>query len=426
MRLALLTAGTRGDTQPYVAIGRELARRGHEVRIAASEDHAEFIGRAGLDAFPYRGLRVREVLEGAEARGHLARGALLPYLALAREVQRRSRAAISQAVGAALEGADAVVAHPLTELAARSLARARGLPLVRTALVPIVRTGDFPSPLLPLPLARLPFRALRRATHDLVGWLAWRAEREVFALTCREQGLPVPEASPRRLLDREGVPTAHLVSPVLVPRPPDWGPHHVTTGHPVLQPEARERLGERGPSPELEAWLAAGPPPVYLGFGSFPVRDPEALLATAAEVTRRLGLRALVSAGWSRPGAAPGAHGHVFLAGALDHDAVLPRCLAAVHHGGLGTTTATLRAGLPTLVCAVLLDQPFWGARVRALGAGDVLPFRRLDARRLEDGVRGLLSPRTGARAREVAERMRGEDGVAAAADFVERHARPR
>ena len=132
-------------------------------------------------------------------------------------------------------------------------------------------------------------------------------------------------------------------------------------------------------STPLRDWLAAGDPPVFFGFGSMPVRDPAEIVSIITEVSQRLGVRSLISAGWGRLHALEPDNPAVTVVGAVDHGAVLPLCIAAVHHGGAGTLAASLGAGIPTLVCSVFADQPFWGARLIDVGVGAHLPFKDLD-----------------------------------------------
>jgi sterol 3beta-glucosyltransferase len=225
--------------------------------------------------------------------------------------------------------------------------------------------------------------------------------------------------NPYVLLEQARVPCAHLVSPTLLPAPPDWPAHHVATGHCGLPRSVQERLGEGAPEPSLERWLRSGTSPIYFGFGSIPILAPLEFVRSVREVLEALGLRGLVITGGSDLRNVASDE-RLFFAPAVNHGEVLPRCRAAVHHGGLGTTTASLAAGLPTLVCSVLADQPFWGARVQALGAGTWMPFQRLTPERLRKALEQLLSDSVMARAAEVGARMRQEDGLQSTADFLE------
>lgn len=168
----------------------------------------------------------------------------------------------------------------------------------------------------------------------------------------------------------------------------------------------------------LEAWLAAGPPPVYLGFGSMPVLDAKSLLDTARRALRLVGARGVVSAGWSQ--LLEPSDPDLYVVDAVDHAALFGRCVAAVHHGGSGTTFASLRAGLPTLVCSVFADQPLWGARCRQLGVGDTLPFAALGTKSLTAGLRTLLREDTRAQTQQLAMRLATERGLENIVELLE------
>ncbi len=210
-------------------------------------------------------------------------------------------------------------------------------------------------------------------------------------------------------------------SPSVLPKPRDWPDNWPVTGFWRLPTAVRGPLGEGLPA-DLAAWIDAGEPPVFLGFGSMPMLDPDGFLAMATEVTRSLGIRAVVNMpSVDRRASAADQPEHLRTVGAVDHERLLRRCSAAVHHGGAGTLAASLRAGLPTMVCSVWADQPFWGKRVEMLGAGTHVPFKRLDRSKLEAGIRKLLSDPVREQAAQLGEAIRSEgDGTERAAEMLD------
>lgn len=159
---------------------------------------------------------------------------------------------------------------------------------------------------------------------------------------------------------------------------------------------------------------------MYFGFGSMPVLDPPALLDAVAEITAHRGLRALIGAGWSAYDTTR-LPDHLFLATeGFDHDQVLPRCRAAVHHGGSGTTAAVLRASLPSVVLSLFADQPFWGWRLAELGTGVTMPYRSLTPDRLGDALDQVLTGSYAGRARLLGASVRAENGLLPAAIALE------
>ena len=204
--------------------------------------------------------------------------------------------------------------------------------------------------------------------------------------------------------------------PALAPLPPDDATGARQTGAWFL-PE------RDGLSPEVQAFLDAGPPPVYLGFGSMPDRDGARTGRLIFEAVRRAGVRAIVPRAWAGLDAPPCAG--VLLAGAEPHGKLFPRCAAVVHHGGAGTIAQTMRAGLPHVVVPHLLDQFFWSHRLVQQGlAAGVIPRGRLRSELLAGAIRIAVEDEAlRARARAFAARM-VHDGVERAVELIEAMAR--
>lgn len=219
---------------------------------------------------------------------------------------------------------------------------------------------------------------------------------------------------------RLGRPSVHLWSPALLPRPADWPDTEVVTGFCALRKDERHALGESDAAKELSAFVDAGPPPFFIGLGSMPILDPEPMVRMIVDVARALDLRVILGANWhDAPSVKAGLPDTIRLCGAVDHDALFPRCAAVLHHGGAGTTATSLRAGKPTMICSVLGDQPFWGRRVVELGLGSFERFHRLNPARLHAGLQRLLDPDVQRRAAALGLRMRDEDGAPTAADAI-------
>ncbi|MDP9794713.1 UDP:flavonoid glycosyltransferase YjiC (YdhE family) [Catenuloplanes nepalensis] len=412
MRIAMLCVGSRGDVQPMVALGVELRRRGHEVLLAVPSDLVGFAAGAGLEAVS-AGVDAREFLHSAEGQRLLAAGDSRRYLTALARKRATVIGDVQDALIGAARGADVIVASRLVEDDAAVLAEHAGIPLVCLHYAPS-RPNRVIAPYF-VTVRRLP-AALTALTHELAARVHWRAiAGSVNGLRARLGLRPVRDPTGHRLA-RAGTTEIQAYSRVLVPPIEGWDTYRPVVGFLGLDAATRERIGEHGTGPELDRWLDDGDPPVYIGFGSMPATDPGRLLG----MIRDLPVRVLAGASWDVPPSR-----NLFVTGALDHDTVLPRCRAAVHHGGAGTTGAALRAGLPSLVCAVLGDQPFWGSRLRALGAGDWVRFADLDERRLRDGIDRLLDPAARDAAAGLAARLAAEgDGAERAAGIVVEAAR--
>ena len=411
MRVAMLAYGSRGDIQPMVALGDELRLRGHSVVLTVNENLAEWVGRAGLDVVPMKP-DMSVFLGSDRAKENMARGKVLTFLKELGAEERRANRSIIDACATASTGADLVISSVMTMYRGECVARAFGVPHRTAALYPILEAGNQASFVSPVRDLRSGW--LNRASWRLQDFAHWLDNRANIDEMCDVLGIPRFTRRPRV----EWTPSVEMYSGDVAPRPVEWHQRHEVVGWQALSPDLRARLGEHVPA-DLSAWLDAGSAPVFFGFGSTPVADPRAMLRDIARVTEERGLRGLVCAGWSDYGDSDALPEHLHVATSFDFDAVLPRCRAAVHHGGSGTTAAVLRAGLPSVVAGVLGDQAYWAWRLERLGAGVRLPFQKITAARLGAALDAALP--CGPRAKALSARLSATDPAAAAADVVER-----
>ncbi len=370
MRIAIAVEGTRGDVHPMLALGVRLRARGHQLVVCAPPDFAEDAARLEL-AFHPVGASVRDYLR-AESRS-LHGGSL----AALRAGQRYFLASIERQfreLAPALSDADWVLAAG-TQLAAASVAEAVGAQYRFVAYCPSL----FRS------VHQTPFTVPRGYLRPWQNRLAWWATLRLLAWTLRpliqreraRLGLP-PTADPYTLLCGEA--PALAAEELLAPPPEDLSHEVRIVG--CLHPFEDEPLPEK-----LEAFLRAGEPPVYVGFGSMTDPDPAAGTRLVLEALERAGARAVLSEGWAGLGAAP-LPGDVIAVASVPHAALFRRVAAVVHHGGAGTTTTAARAGVPQILVPHLLDQFHWADRVHALGLGPPpLPRRRLDPAALAEAI---------------------------------------
>jgi sterol 3beta-glucosyltransferase len=414
VKLALIAYGTRGDVQPLLCLAWALKRRGHEVRLLAPRDSMAWIARAGVPATALP-VDVPALFNAEPAQRMLANGRITAFFKWLAAAEQAYAGAMCEALIAGTEGAEAIVCHALMEDRAAAIGAARGIPVLPSYFFPVPPSRHFPSPFI----STRNLGPLNRLTHKLLLDMLWKSSRGDADAIRRTLGAPPARMSYTRWAQWTGAPCLLAYSAALFPPPADWGGHNKVVGGIAMPAELRSALGEAGLPPDLEAWLDSGSKPVFLGFGSMPVLDVERMLANVRAALHEVGARAVLGAGWSNLGNL--ADARLFAVGAVDHSALLPRVAAAVHHGGAGTTYASLRAGVPTLICAVFADQPFWGARCRALGVGDTLAFRRLDAASLAQGLRRVLAPEVAAAARDLGGKLAAEDGLAAAVRVIER-----
>jgi hypothetical protein len=214
------------------------------------------------------------------------------------------------------------------------------------------------------------------------------------------------------VLDRLKIPFTYCFSPALIPKPPDWRSHISITGFNFLPAPQ-----DYAPPEDLAKFLANGSPPIYIGFGSIVVDDPNALTSLIFSAVEAAGVRALVSKGWGGLGADIEVPENVFLLGNCPHAWLFEHVSAVVHHGGAGTSAAGIACGKPTVIVPFFGDQPFWAAMIAKAGAGPgPLQFKELTSESLTEAIAFALRPETNEAAKELASKIKAENGPEEAA----------
>ncbi len=413
MRVTVLAYGSRGDVQPYVALGVGLLRRGHTVRLAAPERFRGFVESFGL-AFSGLPGDPAELLRMAGEQADIRAGVLRTMRTMLAYALPLAEGVIA-GVEAACQGTDAIVHSLLLSVIGHELALRQGAPDACALVFPVFTpTGAFANPIFP------PLRlgaAYNYLTHVLFSQAAWQSSRLGYWLVRRKRrDLPRLSGWPfRPSRDGQRIPVLYGISPQVLARPADWGSQAHLTGYWFLN-EGRDWE----PPPGLQAFLEAGPPPVYLGFGSTVPKDAARLTGMALEALRLSGQRGVLQAGWG--GLAAGdLPGSVYRLESAPFDGLFPRLAAAVHHGGVGTTAEALRAGLPSVVTPFIADQAFWGRQVQRLGAGPApIPHYRLSAEKLAAAIRQAVEDEDIRRhCSELRRRLKDEDGVGRAVEIL-------
>jgi UDP:flavonoid glycosyltransferase YjiC (YdhE family) len=419
MKVVLASYGSRGDVEPSVAVGRELLRRGHDVRMAVPPDLVGFVESAGLAAVAY-GLDTRpwlDVFRDFWTRFFRNFWRIRDLIRLWREVREpvtQCWEEMSTTLTSLADGADLLFTGLGFEQAAANVAEYYDIPLATLHYVPARANGHL-VPFLPAPLGR--------SVMTVYDWLDWRATKKVEDAQRGELGLPKATGpASRRITERGSLEIQaydEVCFPGLAAEWAKWNGQRPFVG--VLTMELTTDADE-----EVASWIAAGTPPVYFGFGSMPVESPADTLAMISAACAQLGERALVCAGWSDFSHVPHLE-HVKVVGAVNYAATFSACRAVVHHGGAGTTAAGLRAGIPTLILWTWPDQSFWGSAVKRLKVGTARRFSTTTQKSLVADLRRILAPQYATRARDIATRMsQPAESVAAAADLVENFARLR
>ena len=412
MRATILAPGSRGDVQPYVALGQALQSLGHECTIVTTLDHEELVRAYGLNVVTLP-VNVAEELRRAETSRALEGGGLVSSFRQFAEIAKRAAGALARMGLEASRGSDVLVTGFSTALVADGISKKLGVPVVQAFNVPVTTTSAFPGALFP----GLDFGSVSRGiSHRLTRAALWLTARA----SANEACVQILGAEPASL-----IPPTHaglLPGPVLygfseafLPRPPEWGRDVHVTGFWFV-----EEASTFTPPADLSRFLKEGPPPVCVGFGSMSTESPQEVSAVVVDAAKAAGVRLVLLSGWA--GLQPEAlSGDVIALGGVPHSWLYPRCGAVVHHGGAGTTAAAVRAGVPAIVVPFHGDQPFWASRVYELGIGPPpVPRGELTAGRLASAIRlATTSDALRDRASAIGRRVREEHGALRAAHLI-------
>jgi UDP:flavonoid glycosyltransferase YjiC (YdhE family) len=304
---------------------------------------------------------------------------------------------------------------------AAALGEKYNIPVIQGYYIPSTPTREYPSYTFPINLPLIG-KVINPATYVLGQQLIWQGFRKADKISRREilDMKPAPYWGPFRSTPFRSTPVLYAYSPTVIKPPVDWPANHHVTGYWFLDENQAWT-----PPPRLLDFLASGPPPVLIGFGSMSSRDPVATLQLILEAIALLGQRAIILTGWGgmREVAVPD---NVFMIDSIPHSWILPKVSVVVHHGGAGTTAAGLRAGVPSIIIPFFGDQPFWGRQVDRLGVGPVpIPRKKLTSVKLAKVIKKTMNNTVmRQRAESLGNRIRSENGVGNAVNIIQDYLR--
>ena len=419
MRVRIITIGSQGDVRPYVAFGVGLQQAGHDVRIVTHPGFQSLVRERGLDFAPVAG-DPREQADNQQLKSLHDNGrSLIQWWRTFNEVDAPLMRQRLRDCWDACADADVIVTSILPYLFGYAIARKLDIPLVRAFYFPTSPTRAYPADFVPRSLGFS--GGFNLATYQLQRHVLWQVARPWISGAYREVlgRSPLPFFEPFGELDRERQLLLYCYSPSVSPPPADWGSWIDVTGYWFL-----DRLTDWTPPAPLVDFIESGPAPVYIGgFGSMTNREPAELTGAVMRGLAKTGQRAVVLTGWGglSPSELPR---EIFALDWVPFDWLFPRVAAVVHHGGAGTTAASLRAGVPTVVVPYFLDQFYWGKRVFELGVGPKPVLRKhLDAENLAAALSlAATDAAMHERAAALGRQIRGEDGVARAVSKFNSH----
>lgn len=415
MKFVIAVHGTRGDVEPCATAARELQRRGHSVQMAVPPNLIGFVESVGLNGVAYgpdSGIQINQVaafirnLTRAQNPLNLARAG--------RELFVEGWAEMGTTLAGLADGADLLVTGQTYHGVAANVAEYHGIPVAAVHHFPVQVNGQTGVPWVSLP------SSVTRSTMRAALWTYSQVTKSSEADQRRELGLPKASVPALTRMLAGGSLELQAYDQALFPGlAAEWNDLRPFTGALTL-----DLPGEN--EDDIAEWIGGGEPPIYFGFGSTPVQSREETIAMISSTCAELGERALIySGGGESSGVA--LPEHVKLVGQMNYTNILPRCRAAVHHGGAGTTAASLRAGLPTLILYEVADQPIWAAQVKRLNVGSARRFSRINRKSLVTELHSILSPECVARARAIAPKMIAPaDAAKTAADLLESSTRQR
>ncbi|MGL6313326.1 glycosyltransferase [Vibrio sp. WXL103] len=415
MKVLLMTIGSRGDIEPFIALGVGLKNKGHQVFICAPARFQPMIEAYELN-YSFLTDELFEIVEKGtlEAMGSLISG-IRTAIKMHRLAKPINRKMLKQTIQAGLAAEPELIIYHPKAMAAASIAEKLSIPAIMAVLQPmVVPTQAFPA-------AGLPNlgKCFNRLSYHLVekGFGQYRQELNQY----RETLLSLPPLGQDvSVLTREkgqAIPVLHAYSDLLIPRPNDWPETAVVCGDWFLS----TAQGDYQPPAELKAFLHHPQPPIYIGFGSMSGGDPKKTTRIVFEAVKATGVRAIVASGWGGIESVDLSDKVLMIEGA-PHHWLFPKVAAVVHHGGAGTTAASLRAGKPTLICPFFGDQPFWGQTVAKHGLGpELIKQKKLTVDNLAHAINEMMTNQAmQVRAERMGEQLARHNGVDKAIEWLE------
>lgn len=415
MRIGIMAMGSRGDIQPYIALGKGLKTAGHIVRLITHENFEGLVGSYGLEFCPVKG-NVQEFVQSPENRKLMESGNFFAINARAAKASQRIGIDWAKDGLAACQGMELLIVGVGGLFLAAAIAEKLNLPLLQAYVFPFTPTKAFPAILFPQFISQFG-GYVNELSHHLFRQIMWQGSRRGDELA-RQQILGLPAApfwGSYHSAHFHRYPILYGFSPSIIHKPSDWHNTHIT-GYWFL-----EEPTDWTPPAALLDFLDSGSAPVFIGFGSMVSRNAEETANLVLQAISQTGQRAILQSGWDGLNKSD-LPDNVFMVDSIPHSWLFQRVAAVVHHGGAGTTSAGLRAGVPSTVIPFFGDQPFWGRRIAELGVGlDPIPRKQLTPERLAAAIHRSVSDQAmRQRAADLGTKIRAEDGVANAVAIIQ------
>jgi sterol 3beta-glucosyltransferase len=417
MHYAIVTYGSRGDVQPYIALSLGLMERGHQVTLLANENFNEMAADYGIEFYPLHG-NIQALIETPDVVRIIKSGNTVSFMRRLQKMSHEVQPRVSADLLKGLANSEVIVASPLTLLWIYSVAEKLGKKWAIVQLsVPATPTREFP-------FAGFSFFNSPRYnifSHHLVQFVYWSLNKRDVNRFRALLGLPVMERSIIKNIARQRILNLYAFSPYLLSRPKDWDDNVDIIGFLAIPLYKRIALHIESAPLELTEWLQKGEKPFYIGFGSIPIPNPDLLVEMVRELLEKTNCRIIFCQGWSQMPDFP-EHERIYSVKSINHAWLFPQCSEALIHGGIGTIAAVLQAGIPPIVGSIFGDQPLWGKLIEQQGLGIHIPFKKITTPRLLEAIAKTRTREMKQKAATLGEQLRKENGAVSAIESLEKY----
>ena len=411
LNIGIFTYGTRGDVQPYIALGLGLEKHGHEVTIAAPENFESLVKSYGLKFHPLLG-DAEQMMNSEEGQNVVKSENSIKLMKYFFKVLHEIRVPLRKSYSDGINKVDFIIANSATLPIVWSLAEKLGKKVALSYFMPpVVPTAEFPLGDFDF----LNFPLYNKLTYKLAHSFYWRFVKSETNEFREELGLPILKENLITYIGKSKPLDLYCISPSLIPQPKDWPENHKITGFLSTTNEV-EPINEK-----LSNWLKKGKKPIYMGFGSNGIGNTKLISSIIEAILTKTGERVLFCSGWSVIEDLP-EHENLFVTKYVNHDLVLPQCKIGVFHGGAGTLASMLRNDLPVIIISFYTDQPTWGKIVEKKKLGVHIPFKKLNIRNILEGIKVAQSTEIKENVIGMGKKIRTENGLERAIQEIEKY----
>jgi sterol 3beta-glucosyltransferase len=412
MHYGIVSIGSRGDVQPYVALALSLRERGQEATVMAHENFKDFVEGYGVKFIPLTG-NVEAMLQSEEGMRTVRAGNIVAFTRYLQKITQKIADSIVSDIFETCKTMDVLIASLLALPWVQGISEKLGKKWALVQLnLPTVPTKAFPMAGLDF----FNFPAYNKLTYRFYAFAYHQAGKKLIDGFRKSLDLPRMKTSLMKKIEDEKILNLHCFSPSLLARPDDWAAQNQITGFLFLPSTTNERIPI-----ELIHWLNAGHKPIYIGFGSIPIPNPKKIISILKELLEESNNRFIFCQGWSFPIDLP-KHPNLFLVESISHQWLFPFCKTAIIHGGVGTTAAVLNAKIPAIIVSIIADQPWWGKIIERKKLGFHIPFKKLSTQKLLAAINKSQSAEIIQNALAIGEKISRENGLGKTLDALENH----